>query len=482
MADAKSIEINGIEINLKDAKARTDIETIKENQINLVEDDTSIEGISDSVHDTLTTANKKIIPAINEVSDKLKDIAKKKADIIYINVKDFGAKGDGVTDDTESIQNALSKNSNLYFPKGTYIVSKTIELTKSTNIKGISQIFNWSIDSSECSVLKGVHDDYIFKCSWGNQNNFCNINFDGLGIHSPSSSFLIECGFTGKIGIAYSRASTIDRCIFKSCSNSGIYKLVDSKILNSFFYSNEIGIYGYNSNDNIIQGNKIEWNGIGIKFDTNVYNLVQGNIFDRQTSYGIETVNGSQLSIKNNQFERNLINHIKINSSNFNIIGNSFFEKNSEDDGSGTLLPSDAIFLSSANKGLISNNVVIGKKMFSSTYSSVDNLTINNNTINGISDNPMWVNIGTVTVPNGETKELRYLWSNLKYLNANGYDVYVQNYRVVSGENSYYNMGADLKMTLHPNNGLYVNITNTTGTDTDFTIYVLLAHKQWNKR
>lgn len=60
----------------KDSKAREDIETIKENQINLVEDDTSMEGISDSVHDTLTTDAKKIIPAINEVNDKVKDIAK----------------------------------------------------------------------------------------------------------------------------------------------------------------------------------------------------------------------------------------------------------------------------------------------------------------------------------------------------------------------------------------------------------------------
>lgn len=49
----------------------------KENQINLIEDDTSMEGISDSVHDTLETDDKKIIPAINEVNAKLKDIAKK---------------------------------------------------------------------------------------------------------------------------------------------------------------------------------------------------------------------------------------------------------------------------------------------------------------------------------------------------------------------------------------------------------------------
>lgn len=51
----------------KDAKAREDIETVKANQINLIEDDTSMEGISDSEHDTLETDNKTIIGAINEV-------------------------------------------------------------------------------------------------------------------------------------------------------------------------------------------------------------------------------------------------------------------------------------------------------------------------------------------------------------------------------------------------------------------------------
>ena len=41
---------------------------------------------------------------------------------LFINVKDFGAKGDGITDDTEAIQKLLDKKVSLYFPKGVYIV------------------------------------------------------------------------------------------------------------------------------------------------------------------------------------------------------------------------------------------------------------------------------------------------------------------------------------------------------------------------
>ena len=60
----------------KDARSQLkDIQTLKDNEINLVEDDTSMEGISDSVHDNLNTTNKTIIGGINEVNDKYKDIA-----------------------------------------------------------------------------------------------------------------------------------------------------------------------------------------------------------------------------------------------------------------------------------------------------------------------------------------------------------------------------------------------------------------------
>ena len=48
---------------------------VEENQINLVEDDTSMEGISDTVYDTLETNDKTIIGAINEVNTQCKDIA-----------------------------------------------------------------------------------------------------------------------------------------------------------------------------------------------------------------------------------------------------------------------------------------------------------------------------------------------------------------------------------------------------------------------
>lgn len=47
----------------------------------------------------------------------------------YINVKEYGAAGDGATDDSDAILNAANFNGYLYFPYGVYVVSKPIQLT-----------------------------------------------------------------------------------------------------------------------------------------------------------------------------------------------------------------------------------------------------------------------------------------------------------------------------------------------------------------
>lgn len=61
----------------------------------------------------------------------------------YVNVKKFGAKGDGVTDDYTCILNAINSVKNtskvLYFPNGDYYCSKKILLYGNCNIKGESK-------------------------------------------------------------------------------------------------------------------------------------------------------------------------------------------------------------------------------------------------------------------------------------------------------------------------------------------------------
>lgn len=61
-----------------------------------------------------------------------------------VNIKDMGprsAKGDGITDDTRSIQYAIDTYQKIFIPKGTYIVKDTIKLRSNTQLFGVDKTF-----------------------------------------------------------------------------------------------------------------------------------------------------------------------------------------------------------------------------------------------------------------------------------------------------------------------------------------------------
>src|SRR5699024_5991101 len=62
---------------------------------------------------------------------------------IAINIKALGAKGDGVTDDTSVIQEALNMGGNIFIPDGTYIVTEELTVTNSN-----TKIFGYGVNKS----------------------------------------------------------------------------------------------------------------------------------------------------------------------------------------------------------------------------------------------------------------------------------------------------------------------------------------------
>lgn len=75
------------------------------------------------------------------------------------NVKDFGAKGDGVTDDTDAINAALrSGKSVVFFPEGTYLVSHYLRVASNTKIIG------------DHAHLKGTGTEYYCFLADGDSN------------------------------------------------------------------------------------------------------------------------------------------------------------------------------------------------------------------------------------------------------------------------------------------------------------------------
>lgn len=84
------------------------------------------------------------------------------------NVKDFGAVGDGVADDTTAFSLALQAASSggaIYLPKGTYVVDGGFEVSYSKTIKifGDGAGLDQSGTSTGVSVIKHVGDNLCFK-------------------------------------------------------------------------------------------------------------------------------------------------------------------------------------------------------------------------------------------------------------------------------------------------------------------------------
>jgi sugar lactone lactonase YvrE len=55
----------------------------------------------------------------------------------WVNLRSFGVKGDGVSDDTAAIQKAIDEHPVLYIPEGRYIVSNTLHLKPDTVLIGL---------------------------------------------------------------------------------------------------------------------------------------------------------------------------------------------------------------------------------------------------------------------------------------------------------------------------------------------------------
>jgi hypothetical protein len=69
----------------------------------------------------------------------------------FFSVKDFGAIGDGVANDTDAIQAALDQNSggSVFLPAGTYLISDTLYIPPATALYGEGSGDNWQSSSSE---------------------------------------------------------------------------------------------------------------------------------------------------------------------------------------------------------------------------------------------------------------------------------------------------------------------------------------------
>lgn len=128
----------------------------------------------------------------------------------HVNVKAFGAKGDGTTDDTSAIQTALNsvKNSGglVFIPPGTYLYSTPLRIGSSVTVEGAGRGLS-IIKQKNNNMPGGGQDDgaafinYNFSLSTSTDQNIeiRNLTVDGNYQNNPD----IAAGSAGGISMTY---------------------------------------------------------------------------------------------------------------------------------------------------------------------------------------------------------------------------------------------------------------------------------------
>ena len=318
-----------------------------------------------------------------------------------VNVKSFGAKGDGETDDTDAIQKAINKNNGVViFPNGIYVISSPLKLKQNTILQGVASSTKFPYSNSQKCVLKlknssNCHvilipksENYICIRDLvidGNRDNQSSPSIDGIHIEDAidgsidaEANFYIENCYVKdckRHGVYGGRKRPGVHSIFSTFENNGVdgvhIQCSDNLIFSGEFYLNgNSGIYCNNWVTRIQNVNSYH-NKIGLEIGLDSkYTWVNGCSFDNSKRHGIYCV-GSDLTVKDTQFHLNsqegdgLYPDLQINSpstGNIKLDDLFFFTKN------GDKLPNYNIFISELSKDIL-KTIHLGKTNRSGTVS-----------------------------------------------------------------------------------------------------------------
>nr|WP_247739092.1 right-handed parallel beta-helix repeat-containing protein [Bacillus sp. 165] len=134
--------------------------------------------------------------SFDEQADRI-EVLQRKTD--WVDVRDFGAVGDGVTDDTNAINNAintlsLSRNKVLYIPAGTYLISNSanqvaIDLKQNVSLIGESK------ESVKLVLASNQADTWTRMVTTRGNNTIRNLTLDGNRNGNPNGSEHMHCIF-----------------------------------------------------------------------------------------------------------------------------------------------------------------------------------------------------------------------------------------------------------------------------------------------
>ena len=230
-----------------------------------------------NVQSGLNSTNEKVEKNINS----LKEINKKIKNHGVVNIKDFGAVGDGINDDIEAINKAIqycieNKITMIEIPNGIYYVTKSIA-TKGIELKGLSKPYIPFLDWSYTRPNSQLNDynKYKEQCKGTIFTSDKDINIFEDGLTATNIGILGNRRSLNQNGISQTKGGqtvTLNKCLIAGMGKYGIYapygliapNLKDTGIVqngcNGIYIDKELGNYTGETNQIYIDNCWIERN------------------------------------------------------------------------------------------------------------------------------------------------------------------------------------------------------------------------------
>lgn len=223
-----------------------------------------------------------------------------------VNVKDYGVKGDGVTNDATALNALISRSSagtTLYFPQGTYRLTGVVTVSKQLHFTGQYPLIKPVGNQQAFQVTStGTNSKFSFMRFQGEgKNTASRANQYGIYFNAAGGGQTVACEFTdfpgggfafGNTHQSANLGGTITACSFRnnkiavdSLARGEYYQLIGCDI-----NSNDTGFNQIGGNNEVV-GCNFNYCGVGAKIDSgtnNAHGVFAACNFNHCTTYGID--------------------------------------------------------------------------------------------------------------------------------------------------------------------------------------------------